>query len=93
MCSATRVARQGVPAHVCNYGWKSLEKAAKVRKNRQNIDQNELKINSAKTTRGRREGDGKKCHDNLLQTSRQFTTFYDNLCDIYDKFRLFVPLT
>ena len=35
---------------------------------------------SAKSKRGRREGDGKKKrHDNLRQTSRQFTTFYDNL--------------
>ena len=39
-------------------------------------------IISAKTKRGRREGDGKtkkKRHDNLRQTSRQFTTFYGNL--------------
>ena len=43
-----------------------------------------------KGTAGR--GREKKCHDNLRQTSRQFTTFYDN-CDIYDNFRLFVPLT
>ena len=47
----------------------------------------------AKTKSGRREGDGKK-------TSRQFATnvntLYDiftTFCDIYDNFRLFVPLT
>ena len=38
-----------------------------------------------KLIRGKPKGDGgkgtgeKKCHDNLRQTSRQFTTFYDNL--------------
>ena len=38
---------------------------------------------TAKSKRGRREGDGKKKrHDNL----RHFATFYDN-------FRLFIPLT
>ena len=56
--------------------------------------QNSVKVvKSAKTKRGRREGDGKKnvttiCdkrHDNLRQTSRQFATFYDN-------FRLFLHL-
>ena len=48
---------------------------------------------SAKTKRGRREGDGKK-------TSRQFatnvTTIYDilrQLATFYDNFHLFVPLT
>ena len=49
---------------------------------------------SAKTKRGRREGDGKKYVTTIFPTNvmtiydilRQFATFYDN-------FRLFVPLT
>ena len=52
-----------------------------------------LPIESAKTKRGRREGDGKKMSrqsatnvTTIYDMSRQFATFYDN-------FRLFVPLT
>ena len=49
-----------------------------------------LEKKSAKSKRGRREGDGKKnvttiC-DKRHDVLRQFATFYDN-------FRLFVPLT
>ena len=44
-----------------------------------------------KGTAGR--GREKKCHDNLRQTSRQFTTWSRQLATFYDNFRLFVPLT
>ena len=37
---------------------------------------------SAKTKKGRREGEGKKCHNNLRQASRQFTTNFTTICDI-----------
>ena len=41
---------------------------------------------SAKTKRGRREGDGKKNVTTIYDNLRHFATFYDN-------FRLFIPLT
>ena len=37
------------------------------------------------------KGTGKKCHDNLRQTSRQFTTWSRQLATFHDNFRLFVP--
>ena len=44
------------------------------------------KSKSAKTKRGRREGDGKKSVTTIYDNLRHFATFYDN-------FRLFIPLT
>ena len=41
---------------------------------------------SAKTKRGRREGDGKKSVTTIYDNLRHFATFYDN-------FHLFIPLT
>ena len=46
-------------------------------------------FDSAKTKRGRE----RKCHDNLRQPSRQFTTWSRQLATFYDNFRFFVPLT
>ena len=41
---------------------------------------------SAKTKRGRREGDGKKRHENLRQTSRQFLRHYTTIREILWQF-------
>ena len=44
-----------------------------------------------KGTAGR--GREKKCHDNVRQPSRQFTTWSRQLATFYDNVRLFAPLT